>query len=177
MRELFSVGEAQDDPASERAQLLLAFPEVKQRQSPCTAEWQDLVAQLGSAVGSGAHYKAAGEPKRRLWIVGTWTSWVPQCMRWHDGVYVYPVVIGCTRCESFQLLAGGCLDAAYYPSQTDASTWKRGWSIHGPDEHSRGKTWQIGKAKCERATPGSRFMVVAQVDTSGALVAVRWSVF
>mmetsp|Transcript_52568 Transcript_52568/g.169622 ORF Transcript_52568/g.169622 Transcript_52568/m.169622 type:complete len:496 (-) Transcript_52568:25-1512(-) len=177
MRDLLGAVEQVVPTEQSRSRCLMHFPKVKERTLACTRDWKDMLLALNGKPQSRGGWSSEDWPQLKLWIVGTWSSWEPQRMKWHNGAFVCPVVIGSNGWESFQLLVNGSWSAVIYPSAIDASVWGKGWTVCGPDEHSHGKNWQIGKVRVEKTTPGSRFMVIVCLNRAGAVASVRWRTF
>mmetsp|Transcript_22959 Transcript_22959/g.64502 ORF Transcript_22959/g.64502 Transcript_22959/m.64502 type:complete len:99 (+) Transcript_22959:1-297(+) len=95
-------------------------------------------------------------------------------MPWYGGFFAYPVVVGSSGWESFQLLVESAWEKAVYPSTKDASQFERDWAICGPDGRGHGKNWKVGKAGVEKVWPGLRFSVVVTADAHGRFTSVRW---
>uniref|UniRef100_A0A7S4UEM9 CBM20 domain-containing protein n=1 Tax=Alexandrium monilatum TaxID=311494 RepID=A0A7S4UEM9_9DINO len=108
-------------------------------------------------------------------IIGEWTNWKPQDMKWdvERRCYHVAVSIGRQRQESFQLLLDGDFNKCLHPSCEDGSPFTEN-RICGPDNRGHGKNWTIGLHFLERADDGSRFEIRLFLTDDGAARLVDW---
>merc|ERR1712066_586960 len=115
-------------------------------------------------------------PAIKIFLVGSWDNFKPAAMKWgSSGAFEHQILIGSSGCETFQVRRGRSQMQTIYPSETDASTFKRNsWQLCGPDGKGDKKYWKIGGHADDKSKQGDAFTIFVDVEVRGNVAQVRW---